>query len=82
MSAPHLPPCRWPASPDCLCGPSDVPRVVDVVVQRAGALAEQAHLVDPLDHVFEVLPVRRPEALPEMQRMSGTPLGDTEGSAS
>ncbi|WP_405676714.1 hypothetical protein OG292_19045 [Streptomyces sp. NBC_01511] len=54
-------------------------RVVPLV--PAGALAEQAHLLDPLDHCFEVLPVRRSVPLSEMQRMSGDPLGDTPGGA-
>ncbi|WP_405611186.1 hypothetical protein [Streptomyces sp. NBC_01508] len=42
-----------------------------------GELAEQRHLMDSLDHDFEVLPVRRSVPLSEMQRMSGDPLGDT-----
>lgn len=28
----HPSPCRWPASPDCLCGPSDAPRAPAPVV--------------------------------------------------
>ena len=51
-------------------------------VPTQGELAEQRHLMDPLDHTLELLPVRRPEALPEMQRASGDPLGGAEGSAS
>lgn len=47
-----------------------------------GELAEQAHMVDPLDHDFELLPVRRAVPLGEMQRMSGNPIGDTEAGAS
>lgn len=54
VDAPHPSPCRWPASPDCLCGPSDVAPAPAVVVVPLG----------------------------ELQRMSGDPLGGTEGGAS
>ncbi|WP_406735388.1 hypothetical protein OG508_28260 [Streptomyces sp. NBC_01108] len=40
---PHPAPCRVPTSPDCSCPPSP------------GELAEQRHLIDPLDHVLEHL---------------------------
>ncbi|MEV8354661.1 hypothetical protein ACFVTT_35460 [Streptomyces niveus] len=52
--------------------------------QRAahrGELAEQRHLLDPLDRTFELLPVRAVVPLAEMQRASGDPLGDTTGGA-
>lgn len=65
----------------CSCAAfSEAPTVV-VVAPHRGALAEQRHLVDPLDHTLELLPVRRAVPLAEMQRMSGDPIGDTPGGA-
>lgn len=46
-----------------------------------GELAEQQHLLNPLDHTFEVLPVRAVVPLAEMQRMSGNPVPDPSGGA-
>ncbi|WP_405794053.1 hypothetical protein [Streptomyces sp. NBC_01506] len=47
-----------------------------------GELAEQAHLLDPLDHAFEALPVRAVVPLGEMQRANGDPVPDASGGAS